>query len=443
MSSTLDSFIESHKPPSLQRWLGHNDGHDTHYVFDFAHIRLSLTLSHLLANSACRIVDFTVHDSNGAVRRRDLDPIRQDVRAILRASAPTRAEETHLAILQALERVAEFENPAPAAPPAAATSTPRRRRTYSRGWNAARLDSWDEVLANPYGLDVSTVVDTAHRLLGRTPAQLVARIPAQYRILHVESVARPDLVARFLRYQRSLEQKLAGSKTSDRRLLKMMPPGRDRPLPACRDGVVAEMVRPRVTYYGTSAELVPPIVRRGFRMPEPTAVDDNDDDDDDGGAHDKRDFGIYSSRSPAEALYSAREARAGPFRIRQLVVCATVMGRTYQKPWAPLADDWFMWPRDPVLHGPRLEGFDTHCDDEFECIVHSEAAMLPCYVIYVDDGTDSMSKADGLAQPDGKGLFLDKYQEERLRTRGQVLHIVYYRACGPHVCCINVYYQGF
>ena len=115
MASTLDSFIESHKPPSLQSWSGDGDGHDTHCKFDFAHIHLGLTLSHLIANDTYHITSMTVQDANGAVRRRDLDPIRHDTRATLCARAPARATETHLAIMQALERIAEFEDPAPAA----------------------------------------------------------------------------------------------------------------------------------------------------------------------------------------------------------------------------------------------------------------------------------------------------------------------------------------
>ncbi|KAJ4163672.1 hypothetical protein LMH87_005383 [Akanthomyces muscarius] len=418
MASTLDSFIESHKPPSLQSWSGDGDGHDTHCKFDFAHIHLGLTLSHLIANDTYHITSMTVQDANGAVRRRDLDPIRQDTRATLCARAPARATETYLAIMQALERIAEFEDPAPAA----AAVTPKKDTTTSRGWDAARIDSWDEVIANPYGLDVSTIKDTAHELLGRTPEQLVAGISDEFRIVHMESVVRPDLLQRFLRYQSSLQETLLSSSSDSRQNLhKRMPPGSDRRA-ARREDLVAEMIRPRVTFHGTPVTSVASIIRHGFVKPGRVVDGRVVASPRSGIAFDR---GVYSSPSPGYALsYASPGHGLGPQSTAtplgrlpslRLVVCATVMGRTYTpgEPW---------WRQDrarpgPDVHGPLAEGFDAHFDGGYEYIAHHEAAMLPCYVIHLDLGSEAARRAVGLAQTDPAA-----YQRQVRAARERRLH---------------------
>ncbi len=419
MASTLDSFLESHKPPSLISWSGQHSGHDSSWRFDFAHIHLSLTLSHLIANDTYRITNVAVRDTNGAVRRRDLDPIRQDVRAILCAASshPCRATETYLVILQALERVAVFEGGA---------TTPNKEETtttrHVRGWDASRIDTWDEVLANPYGLDVSTIADTAHHLLGRTPAQLVAGIADEFRIVHMESVVRPDLLHRFLHYQRSLADELQSS--TGRNLHKCVPPGGGSRSGRAvrREDVVADMIQPRVTFHGTPVQSVRSIVRHGFVKPGRVVDGKVVASPRSGIVFDR---GIYSSPSPGYAL-SYAVGRGGGEQQRvatplgmlpslRLFVCATIMGRTY----SPGDQPW--WQREkapqPDVHGPLVDGFDAHFDGGYEYIAHHEAAMLPCYVIHLDLGSDAARQAVALAQADPAA-----YQRQVHAARERRLH---------------------
>ncbi|KAJ4147050.1 hypothetical protein LMH87_001603 [Akanthomyces muscarius] len=411
MGSTLDSFLESLKPPSLESWSGQyddNEGHDTHWEFDFAHIRLSLTLSHLIASDTYLITDVTVRDTNAAVRRRDLDPIRQDVRAIFcspHAAAPVRPMETYITILQALERIAAHEAPGRAVDSDEEASG---GHTATRGWDAGCIDTWDEVLANPYGVDVSTIKDTAHHLLGRTPEQLVAGISDEFRIVHMESVVRPDLLQRFMHYQRSLQEQLQQS-AEQHNLHKWMPPGRDRVRGASRrDDIVKAMIRPCVTFHGTSIHSVPSIIRHGFVKPGRLVGDKVVASPRSGIAFNDR--GIYSSPSVGYALSYASPGHGleqqcvatplGSLPSLRLFVCATILGRTYTP--SEQQHQWWYSRNKPLpdVHGPLAEGFDAHFDGGYEYIVHHEAAMLPCYVIHLDLGSDAARRAVELAQTD-------------------------------------------
>lgn len=413
MDLTLDSFIHSHKPKALLYWSVLHDGPEARLLLDFAHIALRMTVVRALATDTYHITDVAVHDTNAAVRRRDLDPIRQDVRAILCAwpAAGRRATDTSVAILQAVERVAEFETDA------AHREKGERRR--ARGWDAAEIDTWDEVLENPFGLDVSTIKDTAHHLLGQTPEQLVAGISDEFRIVHMESVVRPDLLKRFLRYQKTLSEKLHDD--AGRNLHRCMPPGRDdrtsRPLR--REDVVSEMVRPRVTFHGTPLKSVRSIIRHGFLkpgrlLPSGAAVASPRS----GIAFDR---GIYSSPSPGYALsyavgHGEQQRVATPLGMLpslRLFVCATVMGRTYAR--TNTASYWDT--AEPSVHGPLVDGFDAHFDGGYEYIIHEEAAMLPCYVIHLDLGSEAARRAVALAQTNPAA-----YQQQVHAARERRLH---------------------
>ncbi|TQW08210.1 poly(ADP-ribose) polymerase catalytic domain-containing protein [Cordyceps javanica] len=413
MGSTLHSFLESYRPPSLQSWSCENEDLDSHWRFEFAHIRVSLTLSHRLSNNTYHVANLDVRDIHGPVRRRDLDPIRRDVRALFNSpSAPVPSSSSHhlrttdmsVAVLQGLERVAAFESRV------AAEEEDARRRAH--GWDATQISSWDEVLANPRGLDASTVADTAHDLLGQTPAELVAGISDEFRVVHVESVVRGDLLARFLHYQRALGETLQRAGSAGQNLRRCMPPGGgggcDRRLPSRLEDVVADMIRPRVTFHGTPLRSVRSIVRHGFVKPGRVVDGRVVASPRTGIAYDR---GIYSSPCPGYALSYAVGGGSNNQRVAtplgmlpslRLVVCATVMGRTLgprQQRDGDGDDDYDRAP-DARVHGPLADGFDAHWDGGLEYITHHEAAMLPCYVIHLDLGSAAARAAVALARAD-------------------------------------------
>ncbi|TQV96953.1 hypothetical protein IF1G_04193 [Cordyceps javanica] len=411
MGSTLHSFLESYRPPSLQSWSCENEDLDSHWRFEFAHIRVSLTLSHRLSNNTYHVANLDVRDIHGPVRRRDLDPIRRDVRALFNSpSAPVPSSSSHhlrttdmsVAVLQGLERVAAFESRV------AAEEEDARRRAH--GWDATQISSWDEVLANPRGLDASTVADTAHDLLGQTPAELVAGISDEFRVVHVESVVRGDLLARFLHYQRALGETLQRAGSAGQNLRRCMPPGGgggcDRRLPSRLEDVVADMIRPRVTFHGTPLRSVRSIVRHGFVKPGRVVDGRVVASPRTGIAYDR---GIYSSPCPGYALSYAVGGGSNNQRVAtplgmlpslRLVVCATVMGRTLgprQQRDGDGDDDYDRAP-DARVHGPLADGFDAHWDGGLEYITHHEAAMLPCYVIHLDLGSAAARAAKRAAE---------------------------------------------
>ncbi|KAJ6782098.1 hypothetical protein PWT90_09733 [Aphanocladium album] len=427
MSLSLDSVIESHKPKTLQSWAKHDDDVDTQLHFDFAHIALTLNISHILANDTYRISAIAVRDINAAVRRRDLDPIRHDVRSILTTASTTtssnRPMQTYTAILQALERVAEFE--------AAAAAREKEERRHGRGWDAAAIDTWDEVLANPFGLDVSTIRDTAHHLLGQTPEQLVAGISDEFRVVHMESVVRPDLLQRFLHYQRALGETLDAGGTGQN-LRKCVPPGVGRRdergggggrRPVRREDVIADMVRPRVTFHGTPLKSVRSIIRHGFAKPGRIVQGKVVASPRSGVAFANR--GIYSSPSPGYALsYAVGHGREqqrmatplGMLPSLRLFVCATIMGRTYAYDQNHCSYDEPLL-QQPDVHGPLVDGYDAHFDGGYEYITHHEAAILPCYVIHLDLGSEAARRAISLAQTDPRA-----YQQQVHAARERRLH---------------------
>lgn len=415
MDSDFDWFIASHKPRSLVSWASSDNGDDTEWRFGFAHIVLQFSSSLDIPTYTHSIANVTVRDHNDGVRRRDLDPIRQDVRAILAICAESvvatrsRLMDTYIIVLLALERIAEFEDP-----PSPSSGDGSK---HTRGWDAAQLRSWEEVIANPYGLDVSTIKDTAHDLLGQTPAELVAGISDEFRIVHMESVVRPDLLARFLEYQRDLADSLTQSKQS---LTRCRPPAGSKPVPSRREDVVADMVRPRVSFHGTPLRSVRSIIRHGFLKPGRLVDGKVVSSPRSGVAFDR---GIYSSPSPGYALSYAvghegqtgQQVRTplGALPTLRLFVCATIMGRTLSGD-AVYADGWDDW-KD--VHGPLVRGYDSHWDGAFEYIAHDERAMLPCYVLHLDLGTDRAREAVALAQA---SPFT--YQQQVRARRAQRLH---------------------
>jgi hypothetical protein len=64
------------------------------------------------------------------------------------------------------------------------------------------------MLDNPAGVNLTSIKDTAHYILGKTPEQVCAKLPKQARVLHVESVLRNDLVGRFFNCRAAMRRRL-------------------------------------------------------------------------------------------------------------------------------------------------------------------------------------------------------------------------------------------
>ncbi|RKK70594.1 hypothetical protein BFJ69_g11669 [Fusarium oxysporum] len=140
------------------------------------------------------------------------------------------------------------------------------------------------------------------------------------------------------------------------------------------------MVSPRVTFHGTPLQSVGSIVRHGFKMPGNIVEGKVVASPRSGIAFDR---GIYSSQEAFYAISYARGQRemtpVGMLPSMRLFVCATIMGRTYTG--------------SDGRHGPLIEGYDSHFDGGFEYIVHDERAIIPCYVIHLDLGSEAAKQA--------------------------------------------------
>ncbi|KAF9770691.1 hypothetical protein IL306_011706 [Fusarium sp. DS 682] len=317
-----------------------------------------------------------VIDTYRSYSRKSIDPLREEVRHIMRTafgdeSSHVRDFDLQTTILRALEIVHGFE----------LVQSSQKQEIYQKGYAADEIADWNEVVNNPFGLDVSTIQDTAYNILQKTPEELTAGIPKQWRVIHMESVLRHDLVQRFWNYQKTLQAKIEWCKT---RLRDRLAPhskldGQVR-AQLSKEVIIQDMITPRVTFHGTPLQSVGSIVRHGFKMPG-NIIDGNLIASPRSGI--AFDRGIYSSQEAFYAMSYARGNREmtpiGMLPSMRLFVCAKIMGRTYTG--------------SDGRHGPLIEGYDSHFDGGFEYIAHDERAILPCYVIHLDLGSEAAKQA--------------------------------------------------
>ena len=88
-------------------------------------------------------------------------------------------------------------------------------------WQPHQVRSWEEVLDNPVGVDLTSIKDTAHDILGQTPEEICEKLPPSVRVLRVESVLRSDLVDRLFACRGRMRQRLRSRRKAE--LLKSIP----------------------------------------------------------------------------------------------------------------------------------------------------------------------------------------------------------------------------
>lgn len=396
MGSELHYIINKHHPACLESWSGEPTSVDPGrcvLVFQFPLLRLEITLDCFYQQiGACNI-----SDTEGNIRRVDLDSIRADVRYIMGVlfldCRYVRDMELAIAILQALERIAEY-------------LVPRLQHEKTiKAWNPKDITDWEDIINNPYGLDVSTVEDSARELLDKSLEDIVSDIPDSFRIIHIESVVRADLLGRFKKYRArlkndliedtfSLRQKLSPHSVLNKRVRATIP----------KEDIVEDMITPRVTFHGTPLKSVHSIVRHGFVLPGRMLNGKVIASPRSGIAFNR---GIYSSQSAAYALSYAENQHEmtplGKLPSLRLFVCATIMGRTCSDP-------------AQGIHGPLLYGYDSHFDGKFEYIVHDEHTMLPCYVIHLDLGSEAAKNAIKATQTD-PWAFQSSWETKRSKAK--------------------------
>lgn len=122
-----------------------------------------------------------------------------------------------------------------------------------------------------FGIDPKSIQghDLANSIIGKSPEDVCAKIPEIFRILHIESVIRSDLAARFFRRQARIRDDLGklhlnilkGSVKRETRLEMGKRANEAQTL-------IDHLVSPDLTFHCTRENLVPSIVRQGFLKPE-------------------------------------------------------------------------------------------------------------------------------------------------------------------------------
>lgn len=268
------------------------------------------------------------------------------------------------------------------------------------------------------GLDLRSITGNflTKSILKRTPEEICADLPEQFRILHIESVIREDLTRKFLARQDSVRDQLSQLSMHDLKA---------NVLPALRQGscnshrkedLIELLVTPQVTFHGTRRDYVPSIVRQGFLMP-------GDANKLDGEQHGVRcgstyGRGIYSSPSSAFALSYTGSAADGGIRATKpneydgikLIVCATVMGTVAHM---TRHDQWRTNNR-PKVGATSHVGYSNK-----EYVVFNRAQILPCYVIHLDWGKDNYQFFDDIPEdPDLFAVFLKRlYAWQKLHKK--------------------------
>ncbi|KAG6997823.1 hypothetical protein G7Y79_00037g073410 [Physcia stellaris] len=241
----------------------------------------------------------------------------------------------------------------------------------SKGLPPSLLSSDPKTLDHDAG-----TVDSILEILGKTPEQICALVPSEFKVLHIEKVIRRDLTREFNSQTHQIRAQL--SSFSSAHLRKNIPIEQRSRLDTKKD-MINHLLTPHLTFHGTQRHVIPSIVRNGFLLPGDLNPLDNTPNAIRCGSTYGR--GIYSSPSAHFALsYSSNAAsRTLPslYDGLKLLVCATHMGVA-----ARVSGLDNLRARDRPL-----EGATSHVGlSGMEYIVFHRAHILPCYVIHLDWG---------------------------------------------------------
>jgi hypothetical protein len=361
------ALIETHLPSDVVVW-DYQD--DQSWLFRYPEVDLRLVTS---SDSASFFLPVEVVNRNYTLERTVIDPLRVDLRHLIAQEGPrlTSFYEFALLVLRLLEETS------------ACLQIWRGEDIVKSSdwqpWKPAQVRSWQDVLDNPVGVDLTSIKDTAHYILGKTPEQICAKLPDRVRVLHVESVLRNDLVERFFTCRAEMRQRLRTRPNGE--LSRSIPHDAQNQMKN-HEEMVDYLTTPRLTFHGTGRNVIHSIVRYGFTKPGGRIGDTEDKLSVRCGSTYGR--GIYCSPSPEFSLnYSghwATPTKKDEIASMKLVVCGVLMGRT-----AGLTrdDNW-------RKHSEAMPQADSHvANSEFEYIVFDEAQIVPCYVLHLDWGAEA------------------------------------------------------
>jgi hypothetical protein len=390
-AETFNCLLCRHLPSSVESWTCDEDG----WKFRFQEVTIAVyneefgTLS-VVANSE------TMH-------RRFLDEMRWRLREFMRNTVEIDLTPTGFAIkllglceeTDAWQRAWYEELRKRAAKHGASFLGDTSISKQGYGWDARQVQSWESILDNPFGVNLSSIEDTAQHLLGKHIAEICSKISEDLRILHVEPVFRNDLVAKFLKRQASMHRHLLNMPYGALRQSvspTAVPRGSRED---CVEGLADELCRQRVTFHGAPHRVIQSIVRYGFILPGEQIGDT-------GKALAIRcgstfGQGIYSSPDPMYASMYLEYDSIEHGAVRQpadvpgmrLLVCAVLMGRPMER---------FSTQRH--LGGLFSDHAHSHVSpNQMQYVVFDSAQIIPVYVLHLDYGAEyAREEFDRLAQ---------------------------------------------
>ncbi|KAI1379283.1 ADP-ribosylation [Hypoxylon crocopeplum] len=325
---------------------------------------------HVIAGPLYPAVSVTWRVDNYTLSRGVVDELRMQLREIVEAAAATnnisrwkrREEECESGIFEPTKVVLELA---------------KRTATYLKSSHPVQIPdpTSDLPFERKQASSSMTSSEVAFQYLQQTPQQICSHIPDRYRVLHVEEILRTNIARKFHERREKMRKELL--KQSYAALRKCVPP--DLQHSRRKELLVEYLVKPRVTFHGTSRQYVPSIVRHGFLKPgkrNPST----------GERHMIRcgatyGQGIYSSPNPDFSLsytdWTCHATKPNEFFGIKLLVCATLMGRSAH---VSREDNWRYQTK------PYPEADSHVANRELEYIVFDTAQILPVYVIHIDWG---------------------------------------------------------
>jgi hypothetical protein len=383
-AESFNNLLSRHLPHSIQSWTCDEEG----WKFEYSDMIIAVNNDEFGALS--------VHANSMTMPRKFLDAMRVQLRQTLEDICEVDFTPTGFAVklLELCEEAASWEETwqkhllEKAVKEQSCAPGLKRKLKQAHGWNPTQIESYESIIDNPFGVNLSTVEDTGQSLLGKSITDICFRISEDIRILHVEPVFRNDLVAKFNR-----------RKTRMRNHLRSMPYGALRQsvspeaIPrGSRDdnmaGLTNELNWTHVTIHGAPRRVIESIVRYGFTLPGEEIGETGKELQVRCGS--TYGMGIYSSPDPMYAsMYLDYNYPTNPVVVQpadvpgmRLLVCATLMGRPMERQ---------LDQRRKQGHAPGLLSDQAHSHvspNQLEYVVFDNAQIIPVYVLHLDYGAE-------------------------------------------------------
>ncbi|KAF4618125.1 hypothetical protein G7Y89_g14983 [Cudoniella acicularis] len=372
MREVVNDILEKHSPKEVIMW----ECLDSRWVVELKNMKLELKVDE--ATGKLKILVAT-----NTIRRSQIDPLRVRLRAIIEGSG-MRAMDIAVLLLQLIEE-------------AIRSMLPKKDKqikddhfehveihsqTRLPRWHEARFEISGPLTGSPKEMGSYTMDSDGSGILGIPIKEICQRFDECFRVVNIEPVHRKDLVSAFQARQEQIYEDLLRMPYDQLRHLVPITEVPNTPNQGKMQNLCRALTTPKVTFHGTSHGSIPSIVRWGFLLPGQKA----------GGLHIRTicgatfGAGIYSSSNPMFALaYSyglgggdtaPEKVKARELNRRQLIVCATLMGR-------PQKVSRF---ETKGMQGTISKNVHSHVSPtQLEYVVFNPTQIIPCYVVHFEN----------------------------------------------------------